>query len=150
MPAFAKHSYLINEIAFLQNCMVFALQKYCTSKWNNMKVFTLIASVLILTATVCSKKNTEAGWSSCIQQKIDSIKKQPRWNPPATVNEYIYKGKTVYLFSSNCCDQYNIVYNNQCNYICAPSGGYTGKGDFKCEDFNASAMHVRLVWKDER
>jgi hypothetical protein len=98
----------------------------------------------------CSKKNAGSDASSCIQQKIDDIKKQPRWNPPATVNEYMYNGKTVYLFSSDCCDQYNMIYDNLCNYVCAPSGGITGKGDGKCEDFNTSAKHIRLVWKDER
>ncbi len=81
-----------------------------------MKVFILIATVMIITGTECSKKNAGSDSTFCIQQKIDSIKKQPRWNPPATVNEYIYNDKTVYLFSSNCCDQYNTVYDSQCNY----------------------------------
>ena len=115
-----------------------------------MKVFILIASVLSVTGIECSKKNTGSDLTSCIQQKIDSIKKQPKWNPPATVNEYLYNGKTVYLFSADCCDQYNIVYDSQCNYVCAPSGGITGNGDSKCEDFNTSAKHIRVVWKDER
>ncbi|HVE61349.1 MAG TPA: hypothetical protein VNA26_06000 [Chitinophagaceae bacterium] len=115
-----------------------------------MKVLIVIASVIIITGTECSKRKADSNSVSCIQQKIDSIKKLPRWNPPATVNEYTYNGKTVYLFSSDCCDQYNMVYDSQCNYVCAPSGGITGKGDTKCEDFNTSAKHVRLFWKDER
>jgi len=90
----------------------------------------------------CTKTQTRSV-PRCIGQKINDIKKEPRWNPPATVNEYLYNGKTVYLFSADCCDQYNIVYDNQCIYVCAP-------GDSKCEDFNTSAKHVRLVWKDER
>lgn len=97
----------------------------------------------------CSKTTT-ASVPLCIEQKITDIKKQAKWNPPATVNEYMYNGKTVYLFSSDCCDQYNMVYDSQCNYVCAPSGGITGKGDSKCPDFNAAAKLVRLVWKDER
>ena len=97
----------------------------------------------------CTKTKT-GSIPKCIEQKISDIRKEPRWNPPATVNEYMYNGKTVYLFSSNCCDQYNMVYDSQCNYVCAPSGGITGKGDSKCEDFNTSAKHVKLVWKDDR
>ena len=58
--------------------------------------------------------------------------------------------KKVYYFSSNCCDQYNMVYDEKCNPVCAPSGGITGKGDMKCADFNEKAEKVRLVWKDER
>lgn len=86
----------------------------------------------------------------CIQEQIDSIKKQPLWNPPAEVNEYIYEGKRVFLFSSPCCDQHNRLVDNDCNYLCAPTGGYTGRGDGKCAGFVDSARHVRLVWKDER
>src|SRR5688572_23250673 len=87
---------------------------------------------------------------TCIQQKIDQIKAQPKWNPPAEVNEYIYNDRHVYLFSSNCCDQYNMLYDENCNALCAPSGGYTGRGDEKCTDFKDKAKLVGLVWKDER
>lgn len=87
---------------------------------------------------------------ACIQQKIEQIKKEPKWNPPAQVNEYTYIAKKVYLFSSPCCDQYNNLYDSECNLICAPTGGYTGKGDQKCTDFTEKAKHVKLVWKDER
>ena len=85
-----------------------------------------------------------------MQQKIEAIKKEPRWNPPAEVNEYSYEGKQVYLFTSNCCDQYNSLYDIDCNNICAPSGGFTGKGDGKCNDFLKVATHIKLIWKDPR
>lgn len=105
--------------------------------------------MLTTAAKKCSNKN-ELKIPVCIQQKIDSIKKEERWNPPAEVYEYNYNGKTVFYFSSNCCDFFNTVVDENCNYICAPSGGITGKGDRKCDDFNANAKQVRLVWKDER
>jgi hypothetical protein len=65
-------------------------------------------------------------------------------------DEYRYNGKRVFLFSSDCCDQFNQVVDEQCNYICAPSGGITGKGDRKCTDFADKAELVKVVWKDER
>ena len=115
-----------------------------------MKFHLLIVTLLVsFTAPQCSKTKKENP-STCIEQKINEIKKEQKWNPPATVDEYMYNGKTVYLFSSDCCDQYNMVYDSDCNYVCAPSGGITGKGDSKCEDFNTTAKHIRLVWKDER
>lgn len=115
-----------------------------------MKVLLIAASLLVVTAKECTKTKKTIALPACVQQKIDAIKKEPRWNPPAEVHEYTYQGKTVYLFSAPCCDQYNAVYDAECNYICAPSGGLTGKGDQKCIDFNTAATHVRLVWKDER
>ena len=96
----------------------------------------------------CGKEKNET--PVCVQQKIEEIKKEPKWNPPAEVNEYLYFDKKVYLFTSNCCDQYIMLYDGSCNYICAPSGGIAGSGDRKCTDFYTAAKHIRLVWKDGR
>jgi len=113
-----------------------------------MKYFLLILAVPALFGKQCGEnKNTIP---TCVQKKIDSIKTEAKWNPPAEVNEYIYNGQRVFLFSSNCCDQYIMLYDGSCNYICAPSGGFAGKGDGKCADFYENAKHVKLVWKDTR
>lgn len=86
----------------------------------------------------------------CIQAKIDEIKNGTARSPAAEVREYTYQGKRVFYFNSRCCDFYNTVYDENCNYICAPDGGFTGAGDRKCPDFSASAKEVRVVWKDNR
>ena len=87
---------------------------------------------------------------ACILQKIETIKKEPVWNPPAEIYEYEYDGKKVYAISSNCCDFFNTVVDAECKYVCAPSGGFTGRGDGKCADFFKVAKQIRLVWKDDR
>ena len=119
-----------------------------------MKYILLLLAVPVLISETCKeKKEREAAAlnvPSCIQHKIDSISKEPKWNPPAEVNEYSYKGKKVYLFSSDCCDFFNPLIDTDCNYICSPSGGITGKGDMQCRDFDSLAKHIRLVWRDKR
>jgi hypothetical protein len=97
-----------------------------------------------------SSRTGEPGGSipACIKQQIEAIRKEPKRNPPAQVDEYIYNGKKVFLFSANCCDQYNMLYDSSCKIICAPSGGITGKGDGKCTDFSATAKYVKLVWSE--
>lgn len=111
-------------------------------------LFTIVI-FLTIAAEKC-KRQKENSIPDCIQQKIDQIKKEPEWNPPAEVHEYSYNSKRVFYFSSNCCDQYNAVFDENCNMICAPSGGLTGKGDGKCADFKEKATEVKLIWKDER
>ena len=112
--------------------------------------YLLIVTLLAIAKTPACNKEKLTAIPSCIQQKIDAAKAQPKANPPIEVAQYTYSGKTVYLISSGCCDQYNVVYDKQCQYICAPSGGLTGKGDRKCTDFAEKATFVRTVWKDER
>ena len=115
-----------------------------------MKSFLFTLTIFLTIAAEKCKRENESRIPDFIQQKIEQIKKEPKWNPPAEVREYNYNGKRVFYFSSNCCDQYNVVYDENCNVVCAPSGGYTGKGDGKCADFNEKAVEVRLIWKDDR
>lgn len=113
-----------------------------------MKGILFLPALIFFMIIQCGKLKNET--PVCIQQKIREIKTQSKWNPPAEVNEYLYHDKKVYLFSSNCCDQYNMLYDDSCNYICAPLGGITGRGDGACRDFYTTARHVKLVCKDNR
>ena len=115
-----------------------------------MKTYIFTAVIFLVIAYKKCGQPSDSAIPSCIQDKIEAIKKQSRWNPPATVEEYNYNGRRVFLFSSNCCDQLNEAFDENCNYICAPSGGLTGKGDRKCDDFEAGAKFVKIVWKDDR
>ncbi|HYK55988.1 MAG TPA: hypothetical protein VEV15_05880 [Flavisolibacter sp.] len=114
-----------------------------------MKSYIFTFVILLLVAAQTIKKGKEE-LPLCLQQKIEEIKQQLKWNPPAEVHEYNYNGKRVFYFSSNCCDRYNVVFDEKCEYVCAPSGGITGKGDGKCADFSTKAQYVKLVWKDDR
>lgn len=114
-----------------------------------MKLTITIILFIILQAQSC-KKGAIVKLPACIQDKIEAIQQQPKYNPPATVYRYLYGDKYVFLFSSDCCDQYNYLYDKDCNVICAPSGGFTGRGDNKCSNFSQVAKDETLIWKDAR
>ena len=131
-----------------------------------MRALLLILLFTVLASETCAEKKArkkatiEAVTSAesantdkipvCIQAKIDSIKKLPKFNPPAEVTEYSYNEKRVFLFTSDCCDFFNSVYDENCQYVCAPTGGITGQGDLKCRDFAKNSNLVKVVWKDNR
>jgi hypothetical protein len=106
--------------------------------------------LFILLQSQSCKKEATIRVPSCVQEKIEAIRQQPKYNPAATVYRYLYADKYVYLFSSDCCDQYNYLYDKDCNTICAPSGGIAGKGDGRCTNFDQMASEKTLIWKDER
>ena len=81
----------------------------------------------------------------CLKNFIRSSKPQPK-----EISSYLYNGKTVYLVVSDCCDFYNSLYDADCNYLCAPSGGITGKGDGKCSDFADKATNQKVIWKADQ
>ena len=116
-----------------------------------MKTIIFLGSMFFAALTMnfqCGKE--EISVPPCIQLRIDSIKASPKSNPPGEVIEYEYKGQRVYGINSPCCDQYYNLIDEQCNYICAPSGGLTGAGDGKCSDFFQNAKKIRTIFKDDR
>lgn len=114
-----------------------------------MKILFALTLIVILQSQSCKKENG-IRIPPCIQEKIEAIQQQPRYNPPATVYRYLYKDEYVYLISSNCCDQYNYLYDKNCKMICAPTGGFAGKGDGQCPNFKQMASDETLIWKDQR
>lgn len=88
----------------------------------------------------------DASVPPCIKNKIDSFKLKEAHEKPQRVLEYMYKGKAVYYVVMPCCDFYNEVYDDKCNFLGAPDGGFTGKGDGKIPDFFAEAKNEKLVW----
>ena len=60
---------------------------------------------------------------------------------------YRYNDQIVYLTKPDCCDMYELVYTTDCTVLCAPGGGFSGKGDEKCPDFYDNAKNGTLIWK---
>jgi hypothetical protein len=112
------------------------------------RIFILIGLIVFLLA--CDDGDVQKGIPSCIQDKIEDIKAQDVWNPPAKIYSYQYEGETVYYFTARCCDIMSELYDEKCNLICAPDGGIAGNGDEKCPNFIAQRANEKLIWEDTR
>jgi hypothetical protein len=123
-------------------------------------ISTVVFLLVLFMAACCGNKKTTAGSNAvvaektnidsipaCVRQIIDAGSKEEPANPPVQVDEYLYKGKKVYLFTAPCCDQFDQLYDANCKKICAPTGGITGKGDGACPDFATTATFTKLIWK---
>ncbi len=118
-----------------------------------MKNTWLVFIVLVLISCNSSSKEKQNKSTdndsipACLREEIDNIEKKKIEYPPIQIDEYLYNGKRVFLYTADCCDQFNTLYDEQCKSICSPSGGMEGGGDHKCEDFSSTAKHVKLIWK---
>lgn len=83
----------------------------------------------------------------CILKMIDSTKKLEPALQLTEIRRYVYDGSRVYLVGMPCCDQFSALYDSACNYLFAPSGGFTGKGDGSHPDFFTVAKEDSLIWK---
>jgi hypothetical protein len=109
-----------------------------------------IISVVLLIASVIIAPSIQTDIPECIQKHINDTLPETEWNLPDSISKYLYRGQTMYLFGTKCCDRFNPLYDESCKYICAPSGGFMGQGDGKCKDFNEMATFLGTIWKDTR
>ncbi len=114
---------------------------------TSLILFAVIGSVVIFAS--CKKLGLKEDVPDCVEKKIKQIKNDPVRNPPAEVWQWKADGNTYYYITSACCDQFNYLYDDDCNQVCAPDGGFGGTGDGNCPNFSGSVEKV-LVWKDER
>lgn len=111
----------------------------------------IITGLILFTLTMssCEKIDLEKDVPNCVETKIRKIKREEVRNPPAKVWEWKVDGKTYYYITSDCCDQFNYLYDDNCNEVCAPDGGFSGGGDGNCPQFNGQ-IEKTLIWEDDR
>ncbi len=85
--------------------------------------------------------NTKEALPTCLQSIMIGS------NAPLEIWGYRYNDQIVYLTKPDCCDMYELVYTTDCTVLCAPGGGFSGKGDEKCPDFYDNAKNGTLIWK---
>ncbi len=112
--------------------------------------FFIGAVIALLLAAASCKKEKASEVSACMQSVIDSAMSKPVGSDFVQISTYKYQGATVYLLVPGCCDRYIQVWDENCKYLFAPSGGITGHGDGTHPDFYTTASFQNLVWKDPR
>jgi hypothetical protein len=109
--------------------------------------FFLVGIILLFLS--CKSSESIIDYPSCIAEKIQELKKSEIQNPPAQVWKWEVNGLTYYYITSDCCDQFNYLYDEDCNVVCAPDGGFTGNGDGNCPEFTSEIVRT-LLWEDLR
>lgn len=100
----------------------------------------------------CKKTDTQPGAviSPCMQAQINAALAHPKGYVLFSIDAYNYQGKTVYFYYAGCCDKYNEVKDEDCNFLFAPSGGVGGNGDHTHPNFFTEATFISNVWTDPR
>ncbi len=97
----------------------------------------------------CGDDEIDIDAPACIEQKIEDIIDGPVANPPTQVWRWEVDNQIFYYITSDCCDQFNYLYNENCDIICAPDGGLSGGGDGNCPEFTTE-IDKFLIWEDSR
>lgn len=99
-----------------------------------------VLSILIIVLPVlgCSSANTvhyvspySARW---VRQQVRLYELPTNETPSRVSRKLTYSGKPAYLIPSPCCDKFDYLYDSKGAILCAPSGGFTGRGDGSCSE----------------
>lgn len=112
------------------------------------KIIMLLCMALFLHS--CVKIDLPEGTPDCVKGIARDILKDEVRNPPAAISLLTYNGKDYYYVPPYCCDAFSELYDEDCNLICAPDGGFTGSGDRNCPAFIDSLVFVDIIWEDTR
>lgn len=112
-----------------------------------MKKFVGVIALILIVFSSFTKSKTKPVLPACIKQKIEAYKKLEKFEQPQSITEYEYKGKKVYYVTMHCCDFLNELYDDKCNLLGHPDGGFTGKGDGKLPDFNEKKSKEKIIWQ---
>jgi hypothetical protein len=111
----------------------------------------ILFSVLVVSGcTKLKKTSANSAISNCIKHSIDSALSKPKGSLFIQIDKFLYKNNDVYLYYSGCCDRFNDLKDENCNYLFSPSGGFSGGGDGTHSTFFTEAKLVSTLWKDPR
>ncbi|SNR82833.1 DUF6970 domain-containing protein [Hymenobacter mucosus] len=107
----------------------------------------LLATSLLFTFTACDKTDVAKGTPSCIRQRINKVEEESPCKEGASVREYFFQGKTVYLFIPGSCiaDASSEVLDEDCNTV-GYLGGLWGNTQVNGLDFS-TAEFKRTIWE---
>lgn len=114
----------------------------------HFKTAIAVLGLLFISSVGCATALQEKpAW---LDERIAQLKKSPPGNPPFTIWQYRYQGRTVYYFPPQCCDIPSALLDSAQKSICSPDGGFAGDGDGKCTDFFTTRSEEKLIWRDSR
>ncbi len=74
-------------------------------------------------------------------------KKEAEHYEIAAIWKYEWKNETVYYVIASCCDNFNLLLDENGKKLCSPDGGFTGRGDGKCPNFIKERKNGKLIWE---
>lgn len=114
---------------------------------KNIIIISVLFLILVLACSQSTAPDENPEWVTSLIKKYEN---ESVGNPPQSIWRYNYNGGIVYYVPAQCCDQPSTLYDISGNVICAPDGGYFGRGDGRCPDFFQERENEKLIWQDPR
>lgn len=97
-----------------------------------------VTLVLVVPLLGCSARSDDgdrvpypAKW---VRRQIHVYETPSKRAESQVTHKVMYLGKPAYVIPSPCCDQFDYLYDAKGTVLCAPAGGFSGRGDGSCPE----------------
>ena len=110
-------------------------------------IFTMrnLCFLLLLTVLACAKEDCAPQVPPCLLDRL--LDESPV--PIVEVQRWDIDDDHYFYLVADCCDIPSALFDEDCNFICSPDGGLTGRGDGNCPDFPESFDRT-VIWKKQQ
>lgn len=117
----------------------------------------MVVVLCVILGIACSKNDDKSDSylsqdekiEKCIANKIEQVLAGEPQNPRTEIWLWSSSTEMYYYVNAPCCDQFSVLFNEDCAVVCAPDGGFSGNGDGACPAFSEDLSRI-LIWKDIR
>lgn len=107
---------------------------------RSAKHFATIGCIVMLLGCSSSNVRYVSPYSTkWVKQQIRAYEMPTNEGVSQVTRKVIYAGNSAYLIPSPCCDKFDYFYDSRGVILCAPSGGFTGRGDGSCPEVLGTA-----------
>ena len=71
---------------------------------KNLMIYQIITLISAFVFESCDKTDLPKDTPKCIEKRSEKIQSEKVTNPPSSIWQYEYNGKTVYFIPAHCCD----------------------------------------------
>jgi len=117
-----------------------------------IRTICISALLMLLMGFSCERYVFDDDVPDCVRRMARTLGNEGVRNPPAVISEWtLATGEKYYYVPPYCCDMFGLLYDSECNLICAPDGGIAGDGDGQCpEEILSNIENTEIIWQDKR
>ena len=112
--------------------------------WSTKLCVALGSIALLLGCSSSNGRYVSPYSAKWVKQQIRAYEMPTNEVVSKVTRKVMYADQPVYLIPSPCCDKYDYLYDSRGAILCAPSGGFAGRGDGSCDAILGTASSKDL------
>ena len=124
--------YALNSLPLRTASLCGPLSSNVSAHVKHLASTTFLFTLSVLTACAVQPKPVPVAAEGTASTPAARLPTRDLSRVNGNVVRHVIGGQVYYYVRSPCCDLHNYLFASDGSYVCAPDGGFTGRGDGKC------------------